>query len=152
MKLSLSNMEWKLMNRLWDDAPLSLMELTHALEPETGWSKHTVITMLGRLEAKGAVRWEQAGRARNYFPVVSREEARREETAGFLDRVYGGRLGLMVNALVEDRALTKEDILTLLRRALADERGFGRDHVISTTVSHGTRSYSSFTSSFDILN
>lgn len=120
MKLSLSNMEWKLMNRLWDDAPLSLMELTHALEPETGWSKHTVITMLGRLEAKGAVRWEQAGRARWYSPAVSRDEARREETASFLDRVYGGRLGLMMSALAEDHALTREDIdelSAILRRA-----------------------------------
>ena len=120
MKVSLSNMEWKLMNRLWSGAPMTLMELTRALEADTGWTKHTVITMLTRLENKEAVRWEQAGRTRHYSPVISREEARREETAGFLDRVYGGRLGLMVNALVEDHALTKEDVDELreiLRRA-----------------------------------
>ena len=110
MNVSLSNMEWKLMNQLWDAGPMTLMQLTRALEADTGWTKHTVITMLTRLEGKGAVRWEQAGRAREYYPVASREEARREETSGFLDRVYGGRLGLMVNALVEDHALTKEDI------------------------------------------
>ena len=120
MKLSLSNMEWKLMNRLWDAAPMTLMALTRALAEETGWTKHTVITMLGRLEAKGAVRWEQAGRARQYFPAVAREDARREETASFLDRVYGGRLGLMMSAMVDDHALTQADINELseiLRRA-----------------------------------
>ena len=120
MKVSLSNMEWKLMNSLWSAAPMTLMQLTRALEEDTGWTKHTVITMLTRLEAKGAVRWEQIGRTRHYSPVVTREEARREETAGFLDRVYGGRLGLMMNALVEDHALTTEDIDELseiLRRA-----------------------------------
>jgi len=120
MKVSLSNMEWKLMNPLWNAAPMTLMQLTRALEAETGWTKHTVITMLTRLEGKGAVGWEQVGRTRHYSPLVSREEARREETAGFLDRVYGGRLGLMMNALVEDHALTKEDIDELseiLRRA-----------------------------------
>ena len=110
MKVSLSAMEWKLMNRLWDGAPMTLMELTHALEEETGWTKHTVITMLGRLETKGAVRWEQKGRARRYFPVIPREDARREETASFLERVYGGRLGLMMSALVEDHALSPEEI------------------------------------------
>ena len=110
MKLSLSNMEWKLMNRLWDGAPMTLMELTRALEDETGWTKHTVITMLGRLEAKGAVRWEQAGRAKRYSPTVERGDARREETASFLERVYGGHLGLMMSALVDDHALTQEDI------------------------------------------
>ena len=37
-------------------------------------------------------------------------ELQSELSAGFLDRVYGGKLGLMVNALVEDHALTQEDI------------------------------------------
>lgn len=110
MKVSLSAMEWKLMNRLWESAPMTLMELTHALEAETGWTKHTVITMLGRLETKGAVRWEQTGRAKQYSPLIPREEARREETASFLERVYGGRLGLMMSALVEDHALSQEEI------------------------------------------
>ena len=124
MKVSLSNMEWKLMNRLWSGAPMTLMELTRALAEDTGWTKHTVITMLTRLEAKGAVRWEQIGRTRHYSPVVTREEARREETAGFLDRVYGGRLGLMMNALVDDHALTKEDIdeLTEILRRAGEEK------------------------------
>ena len=124
MKVSLSNMEWKLMNQLWKSAPMTLMQLTRALEEETGWTKHTVITMLTRLEGKQAVRWEQVGRTRHYSPVVSREEARREETAGFLDRVYGGRLGLMVNALVDDHALTKEDIdeLTAILRRAGEEK------------------------------
>ena len=124
MKVSLSNMEWKLMNPLWNAAPMTLMQLTRALEEDTGWTKHTVITMLTRLEAKGAVRWEQIGRTRHYSPVVTREEARREETAGFLDRVYGGRLGLMMNALVDDHALTKEDIdeLTEILRRAGEEK------------------------------
>ena len=124
MKISLSNMEWKLMNQLWDGAPMTLMQLTHALEADTGWTKHTIITMLTRLEAKDAVRWEQIGRTRHYSPVIAREDARREETASFLDRVYGGRLGLMMSALVDDHALTKEDIDELseiLRKAGEDK-------------------------------
>ena len=110
MKVSLSNMEWKLMNQLWDHAPMTLMQLTRALEEDTGWTKHTIITMLTRLEGKDAVRWEQSGRTRHYSPVIAREDARREETASFLDRVYGGKLGLMMSALVDDHKLTKEDI------------------------------------------
>ena len=124
MNVSLSNMEWKLMNQLWSGAPMTLMQLTRALEEDTGWTKHTVITMLTRLESKGAVRWEQAGRARQYFPVIDRAEARREETTGFLDRVYGGRLGLMMSALVEDHALSREDIeeLSAILRKAGEEK------------------------------
>ena len=47
------------------------MQLTHALEADTGWTKHTVITMLTRLETKDAVRWEQIGRTRHYSPVIA---------------------------------------------------------------------------------
>ena len=55
MPINLSDSEWKLMNHLWEQSPRTITELTAALKPETGWSKNTVITMLARLEAKGAV-------------------------------------------------------------------------------------------------
>ena len=72
MKIELSNSEWKLMRRLWDRAPSTITELTAALREETGWSKNTVITMLSRLEAKGAVRHEEGGKAKRYYPALRR--------------------------------------------------------------------------------
>lgn len=112
MQVNLSDSEWKLMNRLWQSSPRTITELTAALKAETGWSKNTVITMLDRLEAKGAVRYEP-GRARRYFPAVERSEAARAETESFLSKVYGGSLGLMVSNLVEAKALTAADIAEL---------------------------------------
>ena len=50
MTIDLSNSEWKLMNRLWQDAPMTITELTAALKEDTGWTKNTIITMLSRLE------------------------------------------------------------------------------------------------------
>lgn len=113
MKITLSDSEWKLMNHLWSSAPMTIMELTAALKEETGWSKNTVITMLDRLEAKGAVRYEAGGRARKYFPTMEQSDAARAETQSFLSKVYGGSLGLMVNAMVESRQLSAEDIAEL---------------------------------------
>lgn len=112
MQVNLSDSEWKLMNHLWDHAPRTIMELTAAVKEETGWSKNTVITMLDRLAAKGAVRYE-AGRARQYYPAVERADAARAETENFLSKVYGGSLGLMVSNLVETRALSEADIAEL---------------------------------------
>ena len=113
MKIHLSDGEWKLMDRLWEDGPATITQLTHALEGETGWSKHTIITMLSRLEAKGAVRHEEGARAKAYYPAVDRETAARAETESFLGKVYGGSLGLLVSAMVESRALTEEDLAEL---------------------------------------
>lgn len=36
-------------------APRTITQLTAALREDAGWDKHTAITMLSRLEAKGAV-------------------------------------------------------------------------------------------------
>ena len=111
-KINLSDSEWKLMNRLWG-SPMTIMELTAVLREETGWGKNTVITMLSRLEAKGAVACEQAGRAKRYHPVLARKDAARAETESFLGKVYGGSLGLMMSAMVESRRLTESDVAEL---------------------------------------
>lgn len=109
MKVNLSDGEWKLMNKLWETSPMTITQLTAALQPETGWGKHTVITMLSRLEDKGAV--EHDGQTpKGYSPLLPRQAAERSETRSFLDKVYGGRLGLMMSAMVDSKALTQEDI------------------------------------------
>ena len=108
-QINLSDSEWRLMNRLWASQPQTITELTAALREETGWSKNTVITMLSRLEGKGAVEHD-GGIPKHYSPKLNQEDAARSETRSFLDRVYGGRLGLMMSAMVDSRALTQQDI------------------------------------------
>ena len=111
--INLSDSEWKLMNRLWARNPMTIMELTADLKEETGWSKNTVITMLTRLEGKGAVRCEQGLRAKRYHPAIERQAAAKAETESFLGKVYGGSLGLMMSAMVESKGLTESDIAEL---------------------------------------
>ena len=108
MKVSLSDGEWKLMYKLWEEPSRTIAQLTAALQPETGWSKHTVITMLNRLEGKGAVSHD-GGTPRHYSATLAKEDAARAETRSFLDKVYGGRLGLMMSAMVDSRSLTQQD-------------------------------------------
>lgn len=111
MRINLSEGEWKLMKRLWRRAPMTITELTAAAKEETGWSKHTVITMLSRLEGKGAVGHLNGERAKGYYPRIRREEAIYAESESFLDKVGG--LGLLVSAMAERNALTEADIAEL---------------------------------------
>lgn len=120
MSIHLSSGEWTLMNQLWEGPPQTITELTAALKEKTGWGKHTIITMLSRLEAKGAVGHREGARAKEYYPLADRADAQRAETESFLGKVYGGRLGLMVSAMVDSRQLTEADIAELsaiLRKA-----------------------------------
>ncbi len=106
----LSESEWKILSALWEKEPQTIMQLTDTLKESTGWSKNTVITLLKRMEDKQAVEYVQAGNAKNYYSVVKREDVALEETQGFLKRIYSGSIGMMVNSLIKEKALTKEEI------------------------------------------
>lgn len=110
MKTELSAGEWTLMNALWTSAPMTIAQLTGALKDGPGWSKHTIISMLSRLEAKGVVRYERNGRAKEYIPVLERSSAVRQETGHFLDKVCDGHLGVLFNAMMDVRPLTRADL------------------------------------------
>ena len=109
-RINLSDGEWNIMNVLWERAPKTIMQLTVILKESTGWSKNTIITMLGRMETKGAVQYKQGIKAKQYYPAVDRSETVLGETENFLDKVYSGSLGLMINTMVEKNTLSKAEI------------------------------------------
>lgn len=112
-KTVLSDGEWRIMNLLWEKAPLRVPEITELLREETGWSRATVNMMLSRLEEKGAVKSETEGRSKAFTPLLAQADARQRETARFLDRLYGGSLGLMVSSLAGQKGLSREEIREL---------------------------------------
>ena len=96
------------------------MQITNFFKESTGWTKHTVMTFLRRMEEKGAVHFEEGERAKLYYPDIEKTDAVIQETEEFLDKVFGGRMGLMLNTMVEKKALSKEEIEELyeiLKRA-----------------------------------
>ena len=111
--VSLSAGEWRIMECLWEQSPRTLTEMVRALGPVTGWSKSTIVTMVGRLEVKGAVAYTEGRKARQYAPTIPREQAALQETESLLHRVYRGSVGMMVNTLADGRGLSREDIADL---------------------------------------
>ena len=109
--ISLTQAEWSVMECLWAAGPLTGREVTARMEARCGWSRSTTLTLLGRLEAKGAVKGAPAERGPKVFiPLLRREDAALRETEDFLDRVYHGSLSLMVSALTEKEALSREEL------------------------------------------
>jgi len=117
----LTEAEWKIMLRLWERAPQTMMELTRGLEPETGWSKHTVITMLKRMKAKGTVHIDESGPVKLYTPAVSRDRVAKEQTETLLSRLFGGKPSLLVSELLENGALDEEEIEAM--RKVLEKKG-----------------------------
>ena len=123
-KLALTNSEWYVLDCLWGHAPRTAMELVAELGEKMGWAKSTTLTTLRRMEEKGLVKVETAGRTRYYTPAVERRGAAARETRSFLNKVYQGSVGLMVSAMAQDKALSQDEIDALyeiLRKAEGKE-------------------------------
>ncbi len=107
--------EWKLMEKLWDESPQTLMELVRALGEEVGWSKSTVATMVRRMEAKGI------------YPTLTREEASRAETNGLIDKVFRGSPGLLMASLLERNDFSPGEIDELYAMLKKAEEASGKN-------------------------
>ena len=118
--IRLSEAEWKVMNLLWEEAPQTMMQITNHFKETTGWTKHTVMTFLKRMEDKGAIHYEEGEKAKLYYPDIDKSEAAIQETEEFLHKVFDGRMGLMLNTMVEKKALSKneiEELYDILKKA-----------------------------------
>lgn len=110
MALQCTEAEWKIMEVLWDHAPCTIAEITKALEPSTGWSRHVVIVLLKRMEEKGTVSVDESGPAKHYMPKITRNDASAEETGKFLSHVFKGNVSLLINHLVDSDRITADDL------------------------------------------
>lgn len=102
------------MDLIWDHEPQTITQLTKALKEDTGWSKYTVITYLKRLEAKGAVRHEEGERAKLYYAKICRTDTQMQEVDSFLNKVFSGNLGLMINTMIKEEKLSDSEINELV--------------------------------------
>lgn len=116
----LTEAEWKIMTTLWEHNPRTMMDIVRALDEETGWSKHTVTTMLKRMMAKGTVAMDDSGPVRTYSPAVEKDKVAAEQTQTLLSRLFGGKASLLVSNMVEQGEISERErqkILEILQQA-----------------------------------
>jgi len=123
-KINLTEAEWNVMECLWEKSPRIGREIVVWLEERMGWKRSTTLTLLRRMEEKGAVAGETGGEIKTFYPLISREQAAHQETEDFLDRVYKGSRGMMLSAFTKKQSLSKdeiEELRAILREAEAQE-------------------------------
>ena len=110
VRISLTEAEWHVMECLWEHAPRTGREATEWLEQQMGWSRSTTLTLLRRLEDKGAVESRAEHGIKVFLPRIAREDAAVQETEDFLDRVYRGSLSMMVSALTRKQSIPRKEL------------------------------------------
>lgn len=113
--VAISESEWEVMTLVWAGAPIPAADLVENLAKKRGWAARTTRTLLERLVAKGALRYEQDGKRYLYHPAVTMADCIRQESRTFLDRVFGGKPAAMLLHLVKETPLTSDEIADLRR-------------------------------------
>ena len=122
MPVQCTEAEWKIMEVLWENAPRTMAEITKALEPSTGWTRHTVITLLKRMRDKGSVVVDESGDVKRYTPRISRGEAASDQTRRFLSRVFSGKATLLINSLVDSGEISVDEMREMVDLMQSEEK------------------------------
>ena len=100
---------------LWEKNPLTCRQMEDDLKEETGWSRHTIISFLKRMQKKNYIRMEEANPARLYYPLLNKDETVLQETRSFVEKIFDGKMGLLVSSLVDSEDITKDEINSMLQ-------------------------------------
>ncbi|MBR1584459.1 MAG: BlaI/MecI/CopY family transcriptional regulator [Clostridia bacterium] len=119
MPINCTEAEWKIMEVLWGKSPRTMAEITRELSPKTGWTRHTVITLLKRMEEKGTVKVDESGPVKTYTPLVTQADASSQQTKKLLSSVFSGKASLLISNLVDSGEITvkeMEELVAMLRK------------------------------------
>jgi BlaI family penicillinase repressor len=111
--IKISEAEWEVMTALWQRGPMPAAEVVQTLTERKGWHSRTIRTLLDRLLKKQAVKIRADGKRNVYEARISMEQALRQESRTFAQRLFGGEPVSMLLHLVGQTELSKEDIKKL---------------------------------------
>ncbi len=106
----LSAGEMELMEIIWDRGELAAQEVRDLLARRRDVSRTTVRTMLSRMESKGWLKHRVVSQTFFYSPLIPRDASLGQRVLEMVDRACGGQPERLLNALIEYRGLTAEEV------------------------------------------
>ena len=108
----LTEAEFAIMKSLWALGSATVAEVRSLTRSESSAEPAytTVMTLLGRMEKTGAVKVDKSREPFVYRPAFQKASARRERLREFIRSVFDGHADELVLQLVEDEALSEEDL------------------------------------------
>ena len=113
--LKLSDAEWTVMQAVWAGQPASARDVLDRVGKNTGWAYTTVKTLLSRLVDKGAVTTRMQGNVSLYESRISKRQARIAALRSLVDKAFDGTFGSLLQHLVTEERLSKNDRAALAR-------------------------------------
>ena len=97
--------EYRFLNILWENEPISSPKLVQLCNERLGWKKSTTYTVIKKLIDKGIVKNENT----IVSALVTKEEVDRQDSEDLLQRTSKGNIPAFFAAFLKDRKLSRED-------------------------------------------
>jgi BlaI family transcriptional regulator, penicillinase repressor len=109
----LTRQELQIMKVVWEQGAASVKEVCDKLSRRKVTAYTTILTLMGILEEKGALIHTRIGRAYIYKPVLSRQQATRNQVHDVLTRFFDGSPEKMIETVIENEISGPEQLGTV---------------------------------------
>ena len=117
--IRLGRLELKIMEVVWRFGEATVHDVQKTLEPTTPRAYSTILTMMRKLEAKGYLDHDVDDRTYVYRPTISQSDVRKNLLGDLLDRVFAGSASLVVSGLLDQKKLSKKELVAI-RKLIED--------------------------------
>lgn len=109
--MKLYDSEWKLMEVVWANEPVSARQLSILASTQIGWNKNTTYTVIKKLIEKDVI----ARGEPNFMctSLLKKEDAVKAETSSLIERVFAGSRKAFFAAFLEGEELSEAEIAEL---------------------------------------
>ncbi len=116
----LTRQELQIMKVVWEMGAATVKEVCDVMSQIKAVAYTTILTLMGILEEKGALVHTRSGRAFLYSPLLSRQQATRNQVRDVVNRFFEGSPEKLIEDILENEILDPAQLGTV--RSLLESR------------------------------
>jgi BlaI family transcriptional regulator, penicillinase repressor len=98
----LTRQELQIMRVVWERSEATVRDVCEVISRKKKTAYTTILTLMGILEAKGALTHVRSGRAYVYRPILSRDQATSNQVNDVIERFFDGDADRLVDYVREN--------------------------------------------------
>lgn len=108
-RIILTRQELQIMKVVWEMGAASVKNVYNVISKRKNTAYTTVLTVMGILESKGVLTHTKSGRAFIYRPLLTKEQATRNQIHDVLDRFFDGNPQKLIEN-IQDSVMKSYDV------------------------------------------
>jgi BlaI family penicillinase repressor len=106
----LTRQELQIMKVVWALNNATVKEVCDSMSRTKTVAYTTILTLMGILEEKGALVHTRSGRAFVYSPLLSRQQATRNQVRDVINRFFGGKPENLIEDVLENETIASSQL------------------------------------------